>query len=177
MREQLQDILNNIHNDKIRLFTASVLDKVEPDFWTMPASTSGKYHPPECRGEGGLVLHVRRACMFANMIFNSYGFENTDIRGDIVISALLLHDIGKKQKYDKYWEYYNHPIVAAKKCEEFKHLLDSKIYSTIVNCIIWHMGPFSPKSIKKEITKYTFLELIVYNCDYLASQATLKFEG
>ncbi len=170
-----EDILNNIHNNEIKKFTIEVLKTVPDYIETIPASSSGKYHPIEATKKGGLVFHIRRACFFANMFFNAYKFENTDIKGDIVLSALLLHDIGKKEKYNNYFkDYVNHPINAVNDYMKFhKDILNEKVYNIIKNCVLHHMGPWTPKSIKKDIKKYNLLELIVYNSDYLSSQKNI----
>ena len=38
-------------------------------FWTMPASTSGKYHPAHSLGQGGLIRHTRAVVLFAVRVF------------------------------------------------------------------------------------------------------------
>lgn len=168
------DILKQINNDKIRDFTIKCLEKVDPIIEKIPASSSGKFHPPECNTEGGLIKHIQRTCYFANTFFNSFQWSNTEIKADIVLSALLLHDIGKKEKYVKYWDYVDHPITAAKMISEFKSMLDEKIFNTIRDCVKWHMGVFSPKSIKKDIKDFTLLQLITYESDFLASKKELS---
>lgn len=171
------DILKQINNPKIREFTIACLKDVPDIFLKMPASTSGKYHPLPATKEGGLVWHVQRACYFASVLLEAYKIDGKDIRGDIVLSALILHDIGKKEKYGKnYWEYANHPITATKITKKHSKLLPEKIYTLIENCILHHMGPWSTPSTKKPITKYNFLELIVYNSDYLSSRKEFKIK-
>jgi len=167
-------VLNQIHNDAIREFTIACLKDCPDYLLEIPASNSNKYHPVRARKEGGLVWHILRCCHIANIYFNSYQFTNEDIRGDIVLSALLLHDIGKKQKYNNYWEYKNHPLTSSKMVAKHKKMLPEKIFKTIQNCIIFHMGPWTPHSVKKDINKYNLLELIVYNSDYFSSIPELK---
>jgi len=170
------DVLRNISNEDIKKFTINVLDACDPILEKIPASTSGKYHPEECCKEGGLVVHVLRACYFANMFINACGFDKNNIKGDIILSSLLLHDIGKKEKYGNYFEYVNHPITGAKMIDPFKGSLPDNIFNIIRGCILNHMGNWTPKSHKKEMSKYNMLELIVYQADYLASQKSLEIK-
>lgn len=181
-RQVFQDILEQIHNQQIRQFTAKCLDDVPDYIEKIPASTTGKYHPFEATKEGGLVWHIRLACWHANTFFNAFQWNGDpkkniapDIRTDIILSSLLLHDIGKKADYGKnFWEYKNHPITAGNMIERHKTLLPDKVFTLIKGCVVHHMGPWTPPSILKDITKYNICELIVYQCDYLSSQKTLK---
>lgn len=170
----LNDIINQIHNQDIVNFTIECLKDAPSELETIPASTSGKYHPEEATKEGGLIWHIQRACWFGYQFIQAYQWENDDIRGDIIISALLLHDIGKKGHYSKYWEYVDHPKVAAEMIERHKNMLPEKVFKLIQGCVKHHMGPFGGKFWKKDIGKYNILELTVYNADYMSSKKSLR---
>ncbi len=45
MKEVLQKELDFISNDVIHDFVSVALDKLPEYFWSVPASSSGKYHP------------------------------------------------------------------------------------------------------------------------------------
>lgn len=167
------NVLNNISNEAIRKFTINVLDACDPILEKIPASISGKYHPAECCGEGGLVNHVLRACYFGSMAIKSLNIDKDDIKGDIILSALLLHDIAKKARYSGN-EYNMHPVIAANYLDTFKGNLSDNVFSLIKNSVLWHMGPWTPNSHKKSMTKYNLIEFIVYQSDYLASQKTIE---
>lgn len=147
-----------------------------PDFLnTVPASVSGKYHPEEATKQGGLVWHIRRACWFANMFFESFKWDGNNLRADIILSALLLHDIGKQESYGKdFWKYVNHPLTAGKMIERNKNMLPEKIFKVIQNCVHQHMHVFGPKDIIKPTEDLNICELIVYQCDYLSAKKTLQ---
>jgi len=166
-----EEILNQIHNQNIKKFVIECLKKAPDELNTIPASTSGKYHPEECCKEGGLVAHIKRACFFATILLDSHKINCQDIKGDVLLASVLLHDIGKKGEYGKnYSEYVNHPLVAATMIEEFKSLIPPNIFKTIQNCVKFHMGPFSNSVWGKNINDYTMLELMTYYSDYLASK-------
>ncbi len=170
------NVLNNITNEAIRKFTINVLDACDPILEKIPASTSGKYHPEECCREGGLVIHILRACFFGNMLINSMNLDKNDIKGDIILSSLLLHDIAKKEKYKNYQEYDFHPVNAARHVEVFKGNLNETYFKLIQECIKHHMGPFMGNTYKKSLSKYNILELIVYQSDYLASKKEIDIK-
>jgi len=170
------NVLHNITNEGIRKFTINVLDACDPILEKIPASTSGKYHPEECCQEGGLIIHIQRACFFGNMLINSMNLDKNDIKGDIILSSLLLHDIAKKEKYNNYFEYVMHPVTASNMIDPFKGNLNDNHFYLIKEAIRAHMGPFSPKSHTKPLNKYNILELVVYQSDYLASQKTIEIK-
>lgn len=62
-------------------------------FWTIPASTSGKYHPQIVLGDGGLIRHVKLAVWWGLQLWQACP-DVEDRQGEIV-AALLLHDLWK----------------------------------------------------------------------------------
>jgi len=163
------DILDQIHNPEIRKFTIECLKEAPEELEKIPTSTSGKYHPEMANKEGGLVWHIRRACWFGYQTIKSYKWDKDDIRGDIILSALLLHDTGKRAKYKNYWEYVDHPKTASKMIARYQKMLPEKVYAMISGCVLHHMGPYGGKFFMKPIKDYNILEIAVYQADYLAS--------
>jgi len=143
-----------------------------PDyFYKGWASSTGKYHPACTCKDGGLVVHVRRAVYITNRLCGGWGIEGVD--RDIVLAATILHDIAKVgQGSGPYADYVNHPINAIKYLDQ-NILISEEIYTKIYNCIRFHMGLWTPDSIKKPIKDYTLLELIVYTADYMATTKDL----
>jgi len=170
------DILNQIHNEAVRKFTIECLKAAPDELDVIPTSKSGKYHPPEANKEGGLIWHIQRACYFGNTFMQAYKWEKDDIRGDIILSSLLLHDIGKKAEYKNFWEYTDHPKTAAGMISKYKNILPEKVFKMIHGCVLHHMGPFGGKFFMKPIKDYNILEILVYNSDFLASRKELKVE-
>ena len=172
--DPLLDIINQINNKDIREFVMAVLNSVDDSFYTMSASSSNKYHPAECNGEGGLVRHVQRACYFGKLFIDSQKWDADNVRADILLASILLHDIGKKEKYAEYREYYNHPIVGAKMLESFKGMIHPKYFQLIQDCVKCHMSIWGPKSVQKE--NYTVLETFTYLADFLASKKDIVID-
>ena len=167
-------VLQQIRSENIRAFTIACLQDAPIYLERIPASSTGKYHHRTSLGDGGLVRHILRACHFATYFMTANDIAPEDIRGDVILSALLLHDIGKKEHYAKYWEYHLHPVVAVEMVKKNRHLLPEKVFESIKNAIKFHMGRYSDKSFKKPMTAYTLIELIVYNSDYLSAKKELE---
>ena len=92
--QKFQTELSLISSDEIRDVTSALLEQVPDYFWTVPASSSGKYHPEFAQGEGGLYRHTQAAVKFATDLFALTDYPQDKM--DYIISALLLHD---SQKY------------------------------------------------------------------------------
>ena len=181
------DILNNelnlIKDEVIRNWTKVTLELVPEYFWVAQASSSGKWHPECTNKKGGLITHVKRVVYLANRLCEGWGIF--DYERDIVISACILHDIAKvpgTKVMHLYGmnvtseDFYNHPLNAtnyfAKNCE-----LNAEPNETTINiiqkCVAYHMGRWTPESIKKPIVNYSLMELVVYTCDYMATTKEL----
>lgn len=171
MREEfLTNELKLIKNDEIRNFAYETLRNTPDYFYVGQASSTGKYHPKCTLREGGLLIHVKRAVHVANRLCDGWGVEGLD--RDIVLCATLLHDIAKTGRDASYDDYLNHPINAKKYFADT--LLNKEILMTIDDCIRYHMGLWTPASIKKPLDMYTLLELLVYTSDYIATTKTLE---
>lgn len=85
-----------IQNKEIKDFVLNVFDKLVPDyFWTVPCSTSSKYHPKVSLGVGGLVRHTKLAVWWGIELSRAMSLES---RHDEIVATLLLHDLIKNGK-------------------------------------------------------------------------------
>ena len=62
--EVFEKELEWIADSNVRDFVSTALDQVPDYFFTMAASTTGKYHPTYALGEGGLARHTKAAVAF-----------------------------------------------------------------------------------------------------------------
>lgn len=188
--DKQSNILENelwlIKNPLIREWTKATLENVPEYFWIAQASSSGKYHPACTIKKGGLVTHVKKSVYLANHLCEGWGIFDT--QRDIVISATILHDIAKTpspkvahlygMKSTKE-DFVNHPLNAEKYFADTPLDDKNEIVFSIVNirkAIRYHMGRWTPDSIKKNISDYSLCELAVYTADYLSSRKDLTTE-
>lgn len=92
--ELFTDELNLIKDDEIRSITKEVLDALPLDpFLYKGASSSGKYHPVECRGALGLTIHTKYAVQAGIVLLDQdVNLDEDERNKDLIISALILHD-------------------------------------------------------------------------------------
>jgi hypothetical protein len=125
---------------------------------------------------------VRRATYIANRLCEGWGIF--DLSRDIVLASVILHDIAKvpSPKEDPkmtYKDYEDHPINAEKYfaimevSDSFPVEKATPVYMAIKEGIRFHMGRWTPESIRKPINTYTLTELAVYTADYIATTKDL----
>lgn len=184
----LLEEINMIKDENIKSFVRSILMRCD-DFWTIPSSFSGKYHPSDEHGIGGNVLHTKRVVRASKVLSDSYSLSEED--RDIVYAACILHDVTKgikhgeadSCKYDPMHPYTVGNLV--KKCQE-----DDKKYATesqsstlflseeavqsILRLVRCHLGPWSPIP---ETAPITYLDMIVHMADNIASKLHYLVDG
>jgi len=158
-----------------------------PDyFFTVAASSTGKYHPAYALGSGGLVRHTKAAVKFAHTLLGleQYGCFSQDEK-DIILSALMLHDGWKHGSEYSNFTVAEHPTVCAewlKNTEELHGYLSDSNFEILTSGIASHMGEFcTDYKTKKQILPKpeTDIQKFIHLCDYLASRKWLPvdFEG
>lgn len=172
----LLEEINLIHSQSVQYFTRAVLLRTS-EFWYAPADTEPG-HPEDEYEEGGLVKHTQRAVRTGVMLCDAYGIE-TDEK-DLVISAILIHDITKAIKesdeifFDPMHPYTVDAFVKAVRAEDKLFSDESKsslmyIKDEIVNAILrlvrCHLGLYSPIP---ETIPITTMDMIVHLADLVS---------
>ncbi len=178
-----EEELNYIKDEQSRQWTKEVLDKVPKRFFVEAASTTGKYHPEYALGEGGLYRHTKAAVMIAQcMRENKNAHSLSDAMYDLVIAALILHDVCKCGKeWDSKYTQHIHPILASdfiletlqpddegSKKAEFAHRVADMVAS--------HMGQWTTSNWDFTTLPEPSTEeaKLVHLCDYLASRRFIE---
>jgi hypothetical protein len=179
--EPLLDEINLIQDENIKSFIRSILFRSD-DFWLMPSSFSGKYHPSDEHGAGGNVLHTKRVVAIIKILADSYSLS--DEEKDMLYAAALIHDIKKGNRkegeekfiYDPMHPYTVGPFV--KKCQEDDKNFASESQSStlyvseemvqsILRLVRCHLGPWSPVP---ETTPVTYLDMMLHVADNISSK-------
>lgn len=153
----IQIEIEKIVSADIKDFTYQAFSEVDEKFWTYPASSSGKYHPPEDNGEGGLVRHVVKGVAVVEQFGRRAKFTGREM--DMAISAFLLHDTCKNGVvWDSPHTDYTHGLTAAKWLEKFD-LADAMAKEQILNAVRYHMAPWCYVVSPYEDRPYTKAEM------------------
>lgn len=168
--------INDIKDKNIRKFAEELIGNADDYFFSVPASSSGKYHPQFDLGNGGLVRHTRCVTFIAESIAESYDLD--DEYRDLLIVSALAHDI-KKQGDNVGYTVREHPMLASeyvKKTNDSVKLLTKPQLEIICRAVESHMGKWEHK---KEYLKFgdkpypmpkSDLERALQAADYIASR-------
>lgn len=173
--------LNDICDDKLREFAASIILNAPEYFFTVPASSSGKYHPYFAREVGGLVKHTRCVIFYAECNAESFNFDSHT--KDLIIIAALAHDIKKQgDSNDGKHTVYEHPELAYNFILEIQksnpNLITVEDATIVANAILCHMGKWQhddafTKGRKSFPLPKTLFEYALQSADYIASRTEL----
>ena len=171
-----------IQNEKIRSFAIKAIEQIPDYFFTIPASSTGKYHPMYTTGEGGLARHVRACARIAFELFRLEDWSFTPDQKDLIITALLLHDGWKNDMPEKNIAFTvtEHPIIASSEIRRIfwdTNIIPNEQVDYICTGISTHMGQWNKDSkTKKEVLEKpkTEHQRFIHLVDYLASRKCLE---
>lgn len=183
--------LQTIQYKPLKVFVKWSLEQLPGYFYTVPASSTGKYHPVYALGEGGLIRHTQAAFRIANELFKCETIQTfNDTEKDIIRTALILHDGVKHGTNGSQYTVATHPLEVVKHLEdkyfevdeetlpdEVIEVMESDLWEQIRVCIRSHMGQWNTDyKTKEEILPKpgTEIEKFVHLCDYLASRKMLE---
>ena len=175
-REVFKKELSYIVDEDIKESLAIMIDKVPDYFFTIPAASTGKYHPAFAQGDGGLVRHTKAAVRMAYELYGIYKFPQRT--KDLIIMALVLHDSVKKGIEETKWTLHDHPLIA---CEFIRNnkselKLNDDDIEFVCGCISGHMGKYNTCDYSDVILPLpkTPEQKFVHMCDFLASRKVIN---
>jgi len=165
----IEECISRIDDATIRKFTASALKEAPKYFWTASSSSSGKHHPIDEHGDGGLVLHTVRVFNVAEALIHS--MTGHGISPDVIRSGALLHDIYRYGICNVAEATTNktHPELAATALTTME--VDFSEKKKIIFCVARHMGKWG------QVLPNSMDELIVHFSDTIAAKYYPMKEG
>lgn len=149
-----------------------------PDyFFTIPASSTGKYHPKFASTNNGLVKHTKVAVRIAYDLFETVNnFSDND--KDLIIMALIMHDGLKKGVVEEEYTRHDHPLLVSKLIMENANNLVMGIDDVRKMCMLIesHMGKWNTNKYSDVVLPLPTNEMqrYVHRCDFLASRVYLN---
>ena len=134
--------IGDINDADLKALATELIANADDYFFTVAASSSGKYHPPFDLGEGGLVRHTRCVAFVAKSLAESYCFSEYDT--DCLIVAALAHDIKKQGNGETGHTMWEHPMYALSYVHEIYEKTKSNVPLDVIrkieNAVSSHMG-------------------------------------
>lgn len=131
--------LDLIANPEIRKFVEDCLNEAPDYFFTVAASSTGKYHPSYALGVGGLVRHTKAATRIAYELFRTDLYPYDSDQQDIILASLILHDSRKHGNNGSKYTVVEHPILAAQAIRESAGVISPEYRERIAKNIETHM--------------------------------------
>ena len=150
--------LDLINDPTIKDLTRQSLLQAPKYIWYVPASITGKHHPPDDNDPGGLCWHLKKTSWIAWRMFH-----NLMLNTDVGVAAGLLHDICHRgvndEPEDGYESYQKHGELAVSLLGKTmlanpeKTIAQERLWADISMCIISHMGRWG--NIEPELLEQT----------------------
>jgi len=181
-RLMLEEI-DKLQNEENRKFAHTLLSNVPDYFFSVPASSSGKYHPSNDLGNGGLVRHSISVVRMLEHLLEPYGYYDfDDEQKELLKIAALFHDCmksGTQEEYEKNKHTkFLHPLYAANfiMTTTIKNGYPYEKALFICNAVISHMGQWNTNGTAKLPTPETPDQKVLHLADYLASRKDINME-
>ena len=175
-QETFKNELSLIKDDSVRTGIKKLIGDIPDYFFTIPASSTGKYHPKFALGDGGLVRHTKACVMIAEELMKLEMWEKLAYMHDYIIGALILHDCMKNGYGEKYTR-SDHPKLA--KDFIMQNCININSAFILAELVETHMGQWNTDfKTGKEILKkpQSPQQKFVHMCDYLASRKFLEVQ-
>lgn len=164
--------IGDITEENLRKFAEELVINADEYFFTVAASTSGKYHPSFDLGQGGLVRHTR--CVVSFAVWEATSRMFTDHEKNLLIVAAIAHDIKKLGDGKGNHTVDDHPKWAAEYVNDTNKrtkLLTAEDENIIANMVYSHMGKWGHE--KGMPLPKTELDKALQAADYIASRKEL----
>ena len=170
--------LNTITNSNIHQFCIDMLEDAPDYFFTVPASSTGKYHPKFAQGEQGLIRHTKALVGIANDLLALEQFDFDNDTKDMIRVAGILHDAKKHGDNGSTYTVFDHPVIAAEwVCNSRSEAISQADKNKIASMIASHMGGWNTDKRSNIVLPkpVTAAQQFVHMCDYLASRKHLEY--
>lgn len=168
--------LSYIKNKKFVDCAKNMIELLPDYFFSISASSTGKYHPEFAQGDGGLVRHTKVAVRMCYELSNnnSIGHSFSSDEKDLMLIALIMHDGAKSGIPKGKYTCVDHPLIISNLIRENKSKIgfsDDEI-DFICSVIESHMGEWNTDFNGNPVlpvpkNKY---QRFVHMCDFLASK-------
>lgn len=185
LKSLLYSKIQLIQSKEIQEFVKVSLDNAPAYFWTLKASTSGKYHHGET-----LVEHILYALEYGQAHIRMLQWYWDEETKDLFFAALFLHDLYRcgiedreSMDEDGFLRTDNlHPIYAASELSRLEMPSKTKVddpffayrfswFKKFQKAVASHLGPWSPlKELSPMHDNMLSLRLNVFLVDYVVSR-------
>ena len=178
-----KELLDQFETEEMRLYCEDMIENIPDYIFTMPSSTSGKFHnATQCKPHGqiyhiimfGAIMNYRLA-----LKCNKEKFDNP-IHRDAMRCVPIFHDAIKCGWNGSTFTVHDHPMLAGAWVRETKveHDIDIRIKETIARMCERHSGEWTSSKRSKIVLPEpeTEMEILVHECDILSSRSDIDMQ-
>ena len=175
-----KELLDKFETEEIRLYCEDMIEHIPDYIFTMPSSTSGKFHnATQCKPHGqiyhiimfGAIMNYRLALKCNKEKFNN------PIHRDAMRCVPIFHDAIKCGWNGSTFTIHDHPMIAGAWVRETKveHDIDNEVKEMIARMCERHSGEWTSSKRNKIVLPEpeTEMEVLVHECDILSSRSDI----
>lgn len=169
--------LEKFETDTMRLYCEDMIEHIPEYIFTMPSSTSGKYHNATQCQPHGQIYHI---LMFAEIMNYRLALKGNQekfkspVQRDAMRCTPFFHDAIKCGLNGGVFSVHDHPMLAGQWVRETKveHDIDEKVKEAIARMCERHSGEWTTTKKSKVVLPEpeNAMELFVHECDILSSR-------
>lgn len=178
-----KELLDKFETEEVRLYCEDMIENIPDYIFTMPSSTSGKFHnATQCLPHGqiyhiimfGTIMNYRLALKCNKEKFNN------PIHRDAMRCVPIFHDAVKCGWNGSAFTVHEHPMLAGTWVRESKveHDIDCEIKEMIAKMCERHSGEWTSSKRSKTVLPEpeTEMEILVHECDILSSRYDIDMQ-
>ena len=178
-----KELLDKFETEEMRSYCEDMIEHIPDYIFTMPSSTSGKFHnATQCKPHGqiyhiimfGAIMNYRLA-----LKCNKEKFSNP-VHRDAMRCVPIFHDAIKCGWNGSAFTVHDHPMLAGAWIRETKveHDIDSEIKEMVARMCERHSGEWTSSKRSKVVLPEpeTEMEILVHECDILSSRSDIDMQ-
>lgn len=133
----------------------SGIDKILPNIWDKPTSSTGKYHKKLNGDVPDIAEHVYQMLFVAAKMLRMFGIQQKTVDADKILIAVAMHDalkygnLGTRKHTDTTHDKQAADMIASN-ADTFKKLFNEEQLSTLEEAVRFHSGQWSTNIPKNE---------------------------
>ena len=178
-----KELLDKFETEEIKLYCEDMIECIPDYIFTMPSSTSGKFHnATQCKPHGqiyhiimfGAIMNYRLALKCNKERFNN------PIHRDAMRCVPIFHDAIKCGWNGSMYTVHEHPMLAGTWVREtnVEHDISNEIKEMIARMCERHSGEWTSTKRSKIVLPEpeTEMEILVHECDILSSRSDIDMQ-
>lgn len=178
-----KEILNKFETEEVRLYCEDMIENIPDYIFTMPSSTTGKYHNATQCLPHGQIYHIIMFAEILNYLLalkcNQEKFKSAQQR-DAMRCVPIFHDALKCGLDGGKWTVHEHPMLAGAWVRETKveHDVDDKVKEAIARMCERHSGEWTTSKKSKVVLPEpeNEMERMIHMCDILSSRNNIDMQ-